>query len=179
MPNIMDYFEETIRDGGDLDTLVKSPPVTLTDTEIIALRANYEEMGDYGALEITITFKPDIHGRYRSVTLTRMVFDLLSTLRKPPNTTLEVVLVGEFSHSGMYHMHGMIYCNSPRLLNRLRRKLSQNIGRTEIKMIHNVPRYIDYILKGLPERKILQEEVIRYIKRVITVVNIPKNYNMQ
>lgn len=177
MPNIMDYFRET-EDAGDLSYLVKSPANKLTLDELIAIRAGLEEIAESG-LEITITFHPMIHNRYKSITLTRMVFDLLTSLRIKPCSTLEIIMVGEFSKTGMYHMHGVIYSNDARQLNNIKRRLNKEIGRTEIKMIRNTVKYIDYILKDTPIREVLQDEVIRFIHRYISVNPRPKDYNTQ
>jgi len=173
--SIMDYF----KDGGDSDTLVESPPKVrnITCDEINNLRETLNLICDKG-LEMTTTFKPEIHQRYKSITLTRMVFDLLSSLKVKENESLKVCLIGEFSETGRYHMHGAIYCNSPRLLNTIRRKFAKNIGRTEIKMIHDTQKYIDYIFKGCSQnRTINDQEVIRYTKLNYNTKNIPKNYS--
>lgn len=174
MTNIMDYFKE----GGNSDYLVELPPklAYIDDKEVDNLLETIEIIGNHG-LEITTTFKPEIHLRYKSITLTRLVFDLLASTRIKPNETLEACLIGEFSDSGLYHMHGVLYCNSPRLLNSLRRKFHKDIGRTEIKQIHNLPRYMEYIFKGRPERKILQQEVIIFHNSNYTTKNEPKTYS--
>lgn len=179
MPNIMDYFNITNNGSGDLTNLVKSPPNYCTSREIENIKSSLEDIA--AGSEITITFKPDIHNRYKSITLTRMVFDLLTSFsnRIKDNFYIDIILVGEFSKSGMFHMHGIIKCNNERIINSLRRKLTKDIGRHEIRMIHNTSKYIDYILKDIPKRQILQEEVIRFHHINTNTKNMPKSYNTQ
>jgi len=175
----MDYFKETNNGSGDLTYLVKSPPRYCTTEELISIKASLEDLE--AGNEITITFKPDIHNRYKSITLTRMVFDLLTSFsnRIKDNFYIDIILVGEFSKAGLYHMHGIIKCNNTRVINSLRRKLAKEVGRHEIRSIHNVEKYIEYILKDTPKRQILRDEVIRFHHINTNTKNMPKSYNTQ
>jgi hypothetical protein len=176
--SIMDYFKTDI----DLNTLVKSMPeerdTVLNRNEIISLMANLEDIADTGC-EFTVTFNPLIHERYKSVTLTQMVFDLLHRIKLKDRENLEIILVGEFSEVGRYHMHGVIKASNSRLLKRIRQKFTLEMGRIEIKQIHNVPKYIDYIFKGIPQRYIKYNEVIRFISINYSVPKMPNGFNTQ
>lgn len=153
---IMDYFNGNIRDEAMCNTLSHRRTIIDPD-DVLLLRDQLNQISD--GIEITITFLPELHNRYNSSTLTQLVKHFFTSIRLKGDT-LDVILIGEFSATGFYHMHGIIK-TSPRVINLVKRKINREIGRTELKMIKYVESYINYIFKDTQfQRKIYNDEII-------------------
>lgn len=167
---IESYYRDNIQDmAGGNDTL-SSPrqrnEMTKRDIEEIRHQLNTMESG----VEITITFRPVFRGLYSSGSLTRMVGEVIEKTRVKKDEYLEIMIIGEYSKTGMFHHHGIIKA-SGRLVDLIRRKLTKTFGRIEVKMIRNVPLYIDYILKdensdGYTKRIIYDDEIFYYNRKI-------------
>ena len=83
-------------------------------------------------MTMTVTFKPEIHDRWKPATLTRIVKDIMSKYMK--RYKFRIILIGDYSDRGMYHMHGGIVA-PPKMINSLRRRLPREVGRTELKQV--------------------------------------------
>lgn len=95
-------------------------------------------------IEYTQTFKPELHNNYNSVSLTNILETLLRTYIK--RYTFRVILIGEYSLTGVYHLHGSILA-PPKMVNSLRRRLPREIGRAELKQIRYTETWIKYCMK--------------------------------
>jgi len=95
-------------------------------------------------IEYTQTFRPELHNRYTPETLTTILRDLL--IRSQKRYKFTVILVGEYSKTGMYHLHGSIQA-PPQMINGLRRRIPREIGRAEFKAIKYVESWIKYCFK--------------------------------
>lgn len=107
------------------------------------LRKDLRKASEKG-VEITITFQPLLTERWRPETLTVMVNDQFKKYSTRYKFT--VVLIGEFSKTGLYHMHGSILAEG-KMLNSIRRNFPKQFGRTEIKAIRFSETWIQYVLK--------------------------------
>lgn len=148
---IMDYYEEHGEESGVVTYLVTTPPIE-------EIKQQLSIMSEIGT-ELTITYKPDIHDRYTPATLTQMSRDNLFKIQKR-HPELRAILIGEYSKTGMYHMHGTLKCD-PRTLNALKRRLSHELGRCEIKSIKYVDSWVDYVLKKSDDDRINTKEILR------------------
>lgn len=133
MTTIDDYFKDRLEEAGKCNTLSPCPPIG--DIE------NYLTEISSKGIELTVTYKPELGIRWSSYTLTALVADILKKKRD-----LKACLIGEFSETGVYHMHGSVYA-SPRTINGLRRKMAREIGRCEFKAIRWVESWVKYCLK--------------------------------
>lgn len=151
-------------DSGEVTSLDTSPPRTeqLTEEKLKELHGSLMSLGETG-IELGISYHPVLQNNHKSATLTQLVLNVLQSVRLQPDDTLRVILVGEFSELGRYHMHGIIKTNG-RLINLLKRRLSREIGRTEFKQISYLESYCNYVLKDITrngnKRIIYNTEVI-------------------
>lgn len=138
---IMEYFDDGTEDGGNVDDLVTLPP----DGEEFSQRIK-EKLHEFAedGVEVTVTFKPELHWRYNPVTLTNIVREFFCTKRRR-GYPFRLLLVGEFSKVGLYHMHGVLV-TSPRTLHTIRYGIGR-IGRTEFRYIRYPETWVEYVLK--------------------------------
>lgn len=130
------YRETT--DRARCNTLSPRPKFEETnETELL------REISEKG-IEYTQTFLPQLHMRYRPEQLTEILKELLVNYTK--RYKFKVVLIGEYSQTGQYHLHGSILA-PPKMINSLRRILPREIGRAELKPISFVESYIKYCFK--------------------------------
>lgn len=138
---IVDYFEENTNESGKAEYLVALPPKWKYD--ISYLKQYMNEIGATG-IELTITFLPTLHERYNSRTLTQLLINQFAEYRK--RYKFNLVLIGEFSKTGLYHMHGVLRA-PPRMVGSIRRNFPKRFGRTEVKAIKFVETWTAYCLK--------------------------------
>lgn len=152
MATVMDYFNGNI-EAGKTTTLSDCPPIGDVEKQL-------REVSLKG-IELTVTFKPELQLRWKPRTLTRMVKDIMSKRK------CKAVLIGEYSQTGMYHMHGSILAD-PRAINGMKREMARDIGRCEFKCIRYVDSWVEYCLKengdkcgtNIKRKDILVEELI-------------------
>ena len=124
----------------------------------------FQELCEKG-VEITVTFKPEIHRLYAGDTLTDMVRVIFAGYKR--RYQFKLMMIGEYSKVGMYHMHGSIVA-PPKMINSIRRRLAREIGRTEIQMIRDTGRWASYCLKDehkssndkYVEKEVYRDEII-------------------
>lgn len=147
---------EQLMGGGERKLL--SPRRQITVEEIQILRSNLEQLTT--GMEITVTYKPVLRIQHNSTSLTDITTKcLLSVLKRHD---FKLMLIGEYSDSGMYHMHGLLLTNTGRTVDALKRKLTRELGRVQIKTITWTEAYINYILKDTDKnRKIYNDEIIK------------------
>jgi len=111
-------------------------------------------------IEITVTYKPQLQEHYNGKTLTEITLTEMEKVQKR-NRDMKYILVGEYSKTGIYHMHGILLTSS-RGVNGVRRRLQRELGRTELKAIKYLDSYVNYILKDDDngKRVITTDEVI-------------------
>lgn len=69
-----------------------------------------------------------------------------------PPYNIKLCIIWEHSISGKYHNHGIFSGMPNDMVDYVNRALSRRYGRTEIKMIRNQPKYIEYMFKSyIPE----------------------------
>lgn len=112
----------------------------VSDTEIYK---QIEALAETG-LEYTQTYLPQLQARFSPETLTEITHKLLFDYRK--RYVFHVILIGEISLTGMFHMHGVIKA-PPKMINSLKRRLPRELGRAELKMIHNTQTWTKYCFK--------------------------------
>ena len=139
---ILDYlYNDTEEEGGLGKTLSPvRPKVEMNFGDLQRLLSDISEHG----IEITATFKPELQECYNSASLTAMVEKELYKYRK--RYSFSCVMVGEYSKTGVYHMHGSIHAPS-KMINSIRRNFPRLFGRTELKMIKWVSNWVDYVFK--------------------------------
>lgn len=147
----MTTIMEQLESGGHKTLSDRRPVMEIVGEKLLELYKKFKKLTEGGAVEITITFKPDLSIRYRPSTLTKMVEDILIKYRT--KARFNIILVGEYSPTGLYHMHGSIISDG-RMLNTIGNKLRREIGRTEIKNIRNTNNWIYYTFKPSPRDEI-------------------------
>lgn len=150
--------------GGECKTL--SPRRRLEKPDIEHLRymlMKYSPIN--GMMEITITYKPEMSRNFNESSLTDITKTILCSMSKRRN--LSFLLVGEFSPTGMYHMHGIVHTLGGRDVNYIKRKLGHELGRTEVKPIVYQESYVNYVLKDTEfQREIYEDEVLNISRGV-------------
>lgn len=143
--SIEDYFNGNYKkDGHGCNTLSPCPSFEDVQTAM-------NDISEKG-VEITVTFKPEIHDMYNPGTLTNIVRTLLAKYK------IRIVLIGEFDKTGRYHLHGSLLTDG-KTLNTLRRKLPREIGRTEIKAIKYTQSWVEYCLKFSDDERRRHKEI--------------------
>lgn len=138
----------------------------MNEEEIVTLEQRVKELVD-NSLEICVTFKPLLQSMYNSNTLTDIVSNLLKKIHKKHD--MELILIGEFSDSGMYHMHGLVKADG-RTINIIKRNLTRDIGRVKIGMIKYTESYAKYIMKDVHKtRRIYSSEVVSIRTLKVTI----------
>lgn len=173
--SIEDFFD---KQGGS-ETLVTDPPKIDFDT----IRERLMYITERG-IELTLTFRPELHLNFTNKTLTQMVRNRLHKYTK--RYCFEVCLIGEISPMGMYHMHGSLIAPY-RMINSIRRNFPKEFGRTEIKAVKFVESYVNYILKkdeneyfkfiNLPTttyKELIPEETIHIQSSIVLKTKEPK-----
>lgn len=142
--------------GGEVTPL--SPRRQLNEIQLTSLHKELETLTS--GMEITITYKPQLRMQHNSTNLTDITTKcLLSTLKRHNFST---ILIGEYSQTGHYHMHGILLTNTGRTIDAIIRKLTKELGRIEIRQIKYTESYINYILKDTKQnRKIYDDEIIK------------------
>lgn len=137
------------------------------EAQVVQLEEKLRELvKESSPLEVTVTFRDDLRAAYQSFSLTNMLYKCLDRTRLHEGDYLQVIMVGEFSASGHYHLHGIMR-TTPRLTDLIKRKLVKEFGRVEIQLIRYPESYISYILKDTKlGRKIYQSEVIEISKSI-------------
>lgn len=141
---IEDYFNGLTNGGGHGITLSPCPRFCGVDNgkdldnEVEQQLRMISEKG----VEITVTYKPELQNNFSSRRLTYMVYEILAKTRGK----VQAVIIGEYSKTGVYHMHGSILADG-KTVNTLKRKLSRDIGRVEIKAIKYSESWVEYCLK--------------------------------
>lgn len=142
---------------GEVNTL--SPRRPLREHNLIKIREKLEALSS--GMEITITYVPALRQRFNSSTLTDITKHTLEGVLKRHN--FDIVLVGEFSETGLYHMHGIVKAETGRVVDALKRRLGRELGRVEIKQISFTESYINYVLKDINKGRIIySDEVIGF-----------------
>lgn len=67
--------------------------------------------------------------------------------RLVPIAPLHLIIVGEYSPQHRWHYHGIIKVNNIVILDKIKKRLNQVIGRTVTEMIMNAERYDKYMFK--------------------------------
>lgn len=148
---------------GGLEYLVANPPkvrpkkqMYIDDESIGKCKTLMETLSS--GMEITCTFSDKLINAHTSDTLTRILRDTL--LRVRGVHYFKMLLIGEFSKIGRYHMHGMVYTDG-RGIEAIKRKLGRDIGFCHCKQISFTDSYIKYIFKSdyedLPRNIRIQE----------------------
>lgn len=115
----------------------------ITGENLYKLYEKFKSFCEIG-VEVTITFRPELSNRYNSVTLTKMVNDMLCKCRIRHH--FYCMFIGEFSDVGHYHLHG-VFITSGRTMSTIGNKLKREFGRTEIKNIRHTTCYAAYVFK--------------------------------
>lgn len=145
-------FVMTLKAGGDLQHLVKSPPgngnTVLEAAEALERYDWFKSMFlsyDYKECsELSITMKP--HLQQLNPMFVRNFIEVIvdGVCDKYCGS---VDLLYEISPHGLLHWHGIIHGFGVDILRELKTHLSKFIGRTELKMIIHYEDYVEYILK--------------------------------
>jgi len=126
------------------DSAIPCPIAAKCVPDMDQLREFVEHVSNLG-IEITMTFLPELAQKYHPSTLSVMVEDAF--LRYKKRYDFNVVLVGEYSPTGMYHFHGSLAA-PVRMINSIRRNFPRTFGRTELKMIRHTEAWAAYVLKA-------------------------------
>lgn len=147
-------------DCGDGKTL--SPRRKITATMLPTIKSDLGKLTS--GMEMTVTFKNDLMC-YDSKTITDLLTQrLLKSIKK---YDFSLMLVGEFSETGRYHMHGMIIATG-RVIDHLKRVIRKDFGIVQFRAISFTDSYIGYILKDMDNgRTIYTDEIIK----IMTVKN--------
>lgn len=161
--------ESKTQDSGDTETLVVSPP---NQQQLINIINNNID-SNKSPLEITITFKPvillltkDVIKQNIEHNIRKILYNsrFCARLNNP-----KVILLHEFSQTGLFHYHGIFYGIRKDLIGEIRQMLIRTFGRIEIKTIRYWDTYVKYMTK---EREYEYKE---YFKRNLDIfINIQK-----
>lgn len=125
-------------------------------------------------IEITITFMPELQNRWRPETLTYMVREQFDKYNKRYDFTL--VLIGEFSQTGVYHMHGALKTEA-KMVNSIRRNFGRLFGRTELKGIKYSETWFNYCLKDENQNRANYAETKKELyKNLVIWINPTSSY---
>jgi len=142
--------------GGEVTSL--SPRRRFSEVELKSLKDRLSDIAETG-MEICVTFRPQLAALYNGDTLTDITLSTLTRILKKHD--MNVILVGEYSDAGLYHMHGVIKADG-RCINSLKRTLGRELGRIRLRAISFTGSYVEYILKDTDKsRKIYNTEVIQ------------------
>lgn len=97
--------------------------------------------------ELTVTYKEELVRTWGDSMLRTITEDLIKKVLKKERS-YDLVLVGEHSSVGRYHMHGCFRGIPNDTVSKLKRALSRHIGRTEIKMLAFPDSYLKYMFKA-------------------------------
>lgn len=152
-------------EGGDATPLSHLRPIEVNVKELEDRLLLLVKQKD--PLEVTVTFREELRDFYKGFTLTNMVAKCFNRTRLQEGDYIEVIMVGEYSAVGHYHMHGIMR-TTPRLVDLIRRKLKKEFGRVEIQQVRYPNSYVGYILKndGVIPRKIYTQELIEISKSI-------------
>lgn len=144
MTNIMDYFNSpTEADCANPCRQSAQKREPLREGDIKRFR-DIMECTAMGGIEYTQTFLPELTTRFNAESLSRILRDRLKRYQKRYKFTC--LLVGEYSPLGLYHYHGAILAPA-KMINSIRRCVSREIGRLELKQIKYVQSYVAYCFK--------------------------------
>lgn len=136
------YFDGTYGDGEE-QNLVSSPPKLIDHETKVELYGRLSALCDRG-VEVTITFKPQLHDAFTPNVLTQMVRQLLQRYRH--RYKFSIILIGEYSKKGKYHFHGAMLADG-KFTNIIQRRLTREFGRTEIEYIRYSEGWAIYCMK--------------------------------
>jgi len=100
-------------------------------------------MIDKKGLSITITFRESLLLKYKK----RYIRVMIEEIMKHTKGIREYMLIPDYSSSGRFHYHGVILFNEVKNVMTLKRKLSREIGRTDISQIRRGLSYGPYCFK--------------------------------
>lgn len=95
-----------------------------------------------------------ILNKYDRVEITNVIIKIFKRIRARdrdgalrPITPLAVHLVGEYSDKHRWHYHGIIKVDNILILDKIKKRIHQVIGRCVTEQIRNEEQYIDYMFK--------------------------------
>lgn len=138
-------------EAGTVEDLVQPMPAERMEKYLkCKISENFDPLQ---AHEICITFSPMFWNKISTPEmackcLERRIRKIMEGMRKCPCRPA-VLLIHEYSDSGMFHYHGLIQGLNKTRLFALRNYLNKYYGRTKIGYIKNYPAYVDYMLKGV------------------------------
>lgn len=138
---------ESYLNGGVVQSLVTTPP----DLDAESVKSIAKSMTN--SLEICITFRDELIDRFEDETLMAMITEKLSRRFKKMPPTAAILLIGEHSDIGRYHLHGLIQGIPNDDKSRLLKQIKREFGRSQIKMLTYSESYIDYIFKSYIPRE--------------------------
>lgn len=154
---IEDYFNGLTNGGGHGTTLSPCPRFWGLDGKELENEVEQQlRLVSEKGIEITVTFKPELQDAFSSRRLTYMVYELLVKTKGK----IQAVIIGEYSKTGLYHMHGSILADG-KIINRVKRKLSKEIGRVEIKAIKYSESWVEYCLKKDDEVRAIHKPIVK------------------
>jgi len=141
--DVIKLLNQQMPEGGLALPCRQSAQMSLND-----IQAKLNELEEMKSTEITVTFKNQLHDHWLELSLKEILESTIrKALRKAP-TNSKLILVGEHSNTGRFHYHG-IALNIPNdFIAKLKRTLTRQIGRTEIKQISYFESYKIYMVKS-------------------------------
>lgn len=124
------------------------------------LREKVSNYFGFDSVELTITFKPDIHVRMGERLLKAYVEENLQAVMAKYGKPYCIVLVGEHSPTGLFHYHGIFSGISNDYVSKIKRRVTRQLGRNEIKVIKYITSYINYMFGSFiePTTKVVHVE---------------------
>lgn len=141
--NVKDYIRAKVRPLADLRAERRQDAIRCHDS----IDVN-------GGVAIGISPTDSILDKYTREELTATITKILQRMRMRgsdgrlvPVAPLSLILVGEYSEKHRWHYHGIIKVNNVVILDSIKRKLRQIVGRTITEEIREDEKYIDYMFK--------------------------------
>lgn len=145
----MGYFNGDAEDseGVGKPLVLPTPELQTPETFYKHIREKYGN--NYSTLEICITFKPELQMQWEAITLRSIVRErLLKTYKRINIKGKNIILVGEYSPTGMFHYHGLMIGFAGDDVSKIQRALRKDVGRTIIKDVRDFNAYIQYMFKA-------------------------------
>lgn len=126
--------------------------------------AKMNKFDELKATEITVTFMPQLHDNWHEESLKGFLEESIRKILKKAPEYAQMLLIGEHSPVGRFHYHGMLQNIPNDFVAKLRRNLTRQIGRIEIKQIKYFDSYKAYMFKSYTDYKPEQWRNYSYIK---------------
>jgi len=106
-------------------------------------------IGADGGRAYTVTFTDHNLKMYKD----QYLYDMVEMIMKKTKGVVKYKMIGEYSETGRYHLHGVVLCNTLQQHGNLQRKLRRTFGIVKVKVIDNTPKWAEYCVKSYAKQE--------------------------